>query len=86
MTKFVNDLNETGISFEEVSDIYSVYSKLLNKAFDLNLDFSKILAEEEVLNIAKKVKEGQSIKDSFKEMINKSSAAKEVKVTLKNLL
>jgi hypothetical protein len=86
MTKFYEEMQKINISNDEVSKINETYLKLLNKAFELNVDFSKILAEDEVIDIAKKVKEGKEINEAFKEVLNKSSVAKEVKVSLKELL
>ena len=86
MTKFYEEMQKINISNDEVSKINEIYLKLLNKAFELNIDFSKILAEDEVIDIAKKVKEGKEINEAFKEVLNKSSVAKEVKVSLKELL
>lgn len=86
MTKFYEEIKKVDLGFDKVNEINGVYLKLLNKAFDLNVDFSKILAEDEVIAVAKKVKEGKEINEAFKEALNNSSAAKEVKVALKELL
>ena len=86
MTKFYEEIKKVDLDFDKVNEINGVYLKLLNKAFDLNVDFSKILAEDEVIAVAKKVKEGKEINEAFKEALNNSSAAKEVKVALKELL
>lgn len=86
MTKFYEEISKVGLSFSEVGQINETYLKLLNKAFELNVDFSKIMAEDEVITVAKSVKEGANIKDAFKAVLDKTSASKEVKVTLKELL
>ena len=86
MTKFYEEVSKIGLSFDEVEKINETYLKLLNKAFELNVDFSKILAEDEVVEVAKKVKEGDEVNEAFKDVLNATSANKEVKVALKELL
>ena len=86
MTKFYEEVSKIGLSFDEVGKINETYLKLLNKAFELNVDFSKILAEDEVIEVAKKVKEGDEVNEAFKAVLNAISANKEVKVALKELL
>lgn len=86
MTKFYEEISKIGLNFEEVGKINETYLKLLNKAFELNVDFSKIMSEDEVIAVAKKVKEGSEINEAFKDVLNTTSANKEVKVTLKELL
>lgn len=86
MTKFYEEVSKIGLSFDEVGKINETYLKLLNKAFELNVDFSKILAEDEVIEVAKKVKEGDEVNEAFKAVLNATSANKEVKVALKELL
>lgn len=86
MTKFYEEVSKIGLSFDEVGKINETYLKLLNKAFELNVDFSKILAEDEVIEVAKKVKEGDEVNEAFKTVLNATSANKEVKVALKELL
>lgn len=86
MTKFYEEVSKIGLSFDEVGKINETYLKLLNKAFELNVDFSKILAEGEVIEVAKKVKEGDEVNEAFKAVLNATSANKEVKVALKELL
>ena len=86
MTKFYEEVAKIGLSFDEVGKINETYLKLLNKAFEINVDFSKILAEDEVIEVAKKVKEGDEVNEAFKTVLNATSANKEVKVALKELL
>lgn len=86
MTKFYEEVSKIGLSFDEVGKINETYLKLLNKAFELNVDFSKILAEDEVIEVAKKVKEGDEVNEAFKAVLNATSASKEIKVALKELL
>lgn len=86
MTKFYEEVSKIGLSFDEVEKINETYLKLLNKAFELNVDFSKILAEDEVVEVAKKVKEGDEVNEAFKDVLNATSANKEVKVALKEFL
>ena len=86
MTKLYEEVSKIGLSFDEVGKINETYLKLLNKAFELNVDFSKILAEDEVIEVAKKVKEGDEVNEAFKTVLNATSANKEVKVALKELL
>ena len=86
MTKLYEEVSKIGLSFDEVGKINETYLKLLNKAFELNVDFSKILAEDEVIEVAKKVKEGDEVNEAFKAVLNATSANKEVKVALKELL
>ena len=86
MTKFYEEVSKIGLSFDEVKKINETYLKLLNKAFELNVDFSKILAEDEVVEVAKKVKEGDEVNEAFKDVLNATSANKEVKVALKEFL
>ena len=86
MTKFYEEVSKIGLSFDEVGKINETYLKLLNKAFELNVDFSKILAEDEVIEVAKKVKEGDEVNEAFKTVLNATSANKEVNVALKELL
>ena len=86
MTKFYEEVSKIGLSFDEVEKINETYLKLLNKAFELNVDFSKILAEDEVVEVAKKAKEGDEVNEAFKDVLNATSANKEVKVALKELL
>ena len=86
MTKLYEEVSKIGLSFDEVGKINETYLKLLNKAFELNVDFSKILAEDEVIEVAKKVKEGDEVNEAFKAVLNATSVNKEVKVALKELL
>ena len=86
MTKFYEEVSKIGLSFDEVEKINEAYLKLLNKAFELNVDFSKILAEDEVVEVVKKVKEGDEVNEAFKDVLNATSANKEVKVALKEFL
>jgi hypothetical protein len=39
MTKFYEEMQKINISNDEVSKINEIYLKLLNKAFELNIDF-----------------------------------------------
>lgn len=86
MTKFYDEMQTVGLKFDEVSKINKTYLTLLNKSSELNVDFSKIIAEDGVIAIAKKVKSGEEITTAFKKALDNSTASKEVKVTLKELL
>lgn len=70
MNKFCEDIKKTGISFEQIGELTSVYTKTIIACKDRNVEVADYIAEDEIVAIAKKMKDGSNALSEMIRLVN----------------